>query len=264
MELRNKTEEVEILRIEIKDLKKIGELEDQLTATIESVRKEGSNDEVPLPNKDFKKQKHRHRPNPNSQPEPEFNCSECYFQGTSNGELTKHNNEKHRAKQFTPEGSLKCRNCGETFSLKANLMDHRKSEHISTVAQCRNYSNGNCPYSNQMCWWIHADQCESEHSRDSVKCYNCSKTFVTKGGMMTHRKNDHKTVVRDCNQFMDGKCRFKEEACWFNHNAVFDDEDEQENMNNGIKQSVFQKVQENLKPPFQSQNSKKMSQNKHF
>ena len=263
MELRNKTEEVEILRIELKDIKKIVELEDQLASNVENGQNEGSNEEVPCTNKGYRNQKHRYRPGPKSHPEPEFNCTECYFQGTSRDELETHNNEKHGAKHFKHEGSLKCRNCGETFNLKANLMDHRKSEHISTVAQCRNYSNGNCPYSNQMCWWTHADHNESEkNSRDAVNCYNCSKTFDTKGSMMKHRKTDHKTDVRVCNQFMEGKCRFKEEACWFSHHIVIDEEDEQKNME--TEESVFQKVQENLKPPFLSQNQKKMSQSQHF
>ena len=134
----------------------------------ENEQKEGSNDEVPGFNDSFRKQKHRYRPHPKSQPEPEFNCTECYFQGTSEGELAKHKNEKHGAKRFTHDGSLKCRNCGEAFSLKGNLMDHRKSEHSSTVALCRNYSNGNCPYSNQMCWWTHAEHKESENDLETL------------------------------------------------------------------------------------------------
>ena len=264
LELRNKTEEVEILRIEIRDLKKIVELEEQISSNID-INEEGlKEDRYSSTVKSTGRQKPTGRQK-NNRYEPEFNCAECYFQGTTKDELTKHIRIKHKVKVSTQVGALKCRNCGEAFSFKTDLMDHRKSEHLSTVAVCRNYSNGNCPYSSSMCWWLHADQQEIElNSGDSVKCYICCETFETKGTMMIHRKKEHKTVVRVCNLFLDGKCRFKETSCWFNHEEMNEYKSENEDINNKTEESVFQEVQENLKPPIQHQQSKSKSQEEHF
>ena len=81
---------------------------------------------------------------------------------------------------------------------------------------------------------------------------------------MIHRKKEHKTVVRVCNLFLDGKCRFKETSCWFNHEEINEDKSENEDINHKTEESVFQEVQENLKPPFQHQQSKSKSQEEHF
>ena len=80
----------------------------------------------------------------------EYNCTECFFQGSSADELKTHITIKH-----TIQGGFKCRNCGDSFRFKPNLMDHRKSEHSSTVAPCRNNLRGACSYTSNMCWWNH-------------------------------------------------------------------------------------------------------------
>ena len=88
--------------------------------------------------------------------EEEFNCTKCDFQATSNIELDKHINLKHttydKDKRFH---DIKCKNCGEQFGNKRNLMNHRKSNHSNTVAPCRNNLVGKCTFTDEMCWWKH-------------------------------------------------------------------------------------------------------------
>ena len=89
--------------------------------------------------------------------EAQFNCSDCFFQGTNNDKLTKHISLKHTI-QPCMENIMKCKNCGEQFNNKRNLMYHRKSKHINSVAYCRNKLEGNCSYEDNMCWWNHAEK----------------------------------------------------------------------------------------------------------
>ena len=44
--------------------------------------------------------------------EDEFNCNECYFQGTSKAELSKHFNMKHTTYSKEEENAIKCKICG--------------------------------------------------------------------------------------------------------------------------------------------------------
>ena len=92
--------------------------------------------------------------------------------------------------------------------------------------------------------------------------------------MMIHRKKEH--VVKDCNLYLENKCRYSEESCWFNHVDNVNEEDKQENVENvneedeqenvekvneedehgnvdhKSSQSVFQEVQVNLEPPIEN------------
>ena len=80
--------------------------------------------------------------------------------------------------------------------------------------------------------------------------------------MMIHRKKEH--VVKDCNLYLENKCRYSEESCWFNHVDNVNEEDEQENVekvneedehgnvDHKSSQSVFQEVQVNLEPPIEN------------
>ena len=76
----------------------------------------------------------------------EFNCIDCPFQGTREDELKNHISIKH---------TIKCRICDVTFNDKRNLMRHRKKEHSSRVAPCKNFLEGNCSYTAESCYWIH-------------------------------------------------------------------------------------------------------------
>ena len=87
-----------------------------------------------------------------SLPVEEYNCMDCPFQGTSSGELRNHINLKHVANvNKKMDGNIECRNCGERFNDKRNLMNHRKEKHSETVAVCRNNIENKCNFSAEMC-----------------------------------------------------------------------------------------------------------------
>ena len=145
---------------------------------------------------------------------------------------------------------LKCRNCGEIFSSRSDLMDHRKHMHLSTIAYCQNYTQGTCPFSSKMCWWNHAAQDEIKENHEEIfKCYICSENFENKRTMIIHRKMDH--VVRDCYLYLDNKCRYSEDSCWFSHVEKVNEEDKKGNIDES-SESVFREVRVNLEPPIEN------------
>ena len=165
-------------------------------------------------------------------------------------ELNKHMNLKHSNGE-TSANVIKCRTCGESFSAKWNLMNHRKSKHLNTVAQCQNYIEGNCTYSQNICWLNHGQK----HT-ESIKCFICEEVFESKILLMMHRKKEHSKFVKTCNQFNQNGCRFQNNDCWYKHAAgnEKDDEDETNSKSNGKDEleTVFQRVSEDLDPPIKN------------
>ena len=126
-------------------------------------------------------------------------------------ELQKHINLKHRVNSKA-DGSIKCRNCGKMFETKHNSMNHRKKDHSSSVAPCKNYLNKNCNFSAELCWWKH-----SEKEDQTIECFVFGNKFDSKSSMMNLRKLEHKLIIKTCNQYKEMKCRFDDKSCWFKH-----------------------------------------------
>ena len=173
---------------------------------------------------------------------------------------------KHTLQGMREDEEIKCRNCGEKFFGKSNLMIHRKQTHINTVADCKNNQEGKCLFTSDKCWWNHNKNSDSISKRDSkMNCYVCSKTFETKSEMMIHRKIKHADLVKVCHNFKKNNCKLQNKFCWFLHK---DEEDivtdtealEKENKNTEDitekESSVFQNVSGNLKPPIARGKSK--------
>ena len=175
-ELRNRTEEVEMMKVEISDLKNIIKLSDELNDTEldesceEEDKTQNLKDEIPKGTRFQDKNTH------GREFEKIFNCEECTFktstqvqlqkhvlvhcnqqneecrrcdfQATSNLQLNKHINLNHAINDKVERGELiKCNNCGEQFGNKRTLMNHRKSRHSNTVAPCKNNLLGTCSFS---------------------------------------------------------------------------------------------------------------------
>ena len=134
------------------------------------------------------------------------------FKAKTSDDLKNHIAVKHGHKDL-----FKCRVCEQSFSVKFELMDHRKAMHPNTVAQCKNYSKNTCPYCNERCWWIHHSENDKVNTAEEISCYYCNKTFESKSYMMAHRKEEHKLMVRICNKFLVNNCKFTDNACWFLH-----------------------------------------------
>ena len=202
-----------------------------------------------------------------------FNCSRCDYIGITSAELSKHIGEIHEANDCKGKTSnlkgfsqsdlrthtvrehgsvdiIRCRICGDAFMSKGRLMEHRKKEHIKTVAYCKNKIDGTCIYSDLKCWWNHDNQSDTERSGLTFKCFICSETFSEKGQMMTHKKKEHLESVRYCNLILDGKCPFLDEKCWYRHTEnAKNNSEEVINEDEQKETSVFQEVQEDLAPP---------------
>ena len=102
-----------------------------------------------------------------------------------------------------------------------------------------------------MCWWNHEIK---ERRNEVTDCFVCNKTFSTKSTLMLHRKTYHSDIVRNCTDFSEVKCKFKEDSCWYKHvkkNSNIDEFD-----------SGFQNVKENLEPPLRNQQRKEQSSEK--
>ena len=183
----------------------------------------------------------------------EFNCEECPFQATAQVELNKHINLKHRSKGQKLEDVIKCKHCDEQFSAIWNLMYHRKQAHRNTVAFCKNKLADICKFTSEKCWWNH-ERNNSVQNITIIECFICNQTFGTKSEMMVHRKKVHASLVKMCNNFLEDKCTFKEQFCWFKHDEEkMDIEDkmeenvEEEEANKSSQ--VFRNAKPNINPP---------------
>lgn len=143
-ELRKKTEEAEMLRSELKDLKQFIQLEQGLKQTQSDSSKDDNVGEksVRFNNIDQRSNLPKKKTHADVHPmyieedaDQEYNCEECAFQGTSETVLNKHIQLKHRL-----QNGIKCRNCSKTFQNKPDLMIHRKNEHYDSIAPCRKKS----------------------------------------------------------------------------------------------------------------------------
>ena len=146
---------------------------------------------------------------------------------------------KHTLNNADIGGFITCRNCGIQLKTKIDLMNHRKKEHLHSVAPCRNYINKKCSFPSELCWWNH-----SESKENNIECYVCGITFENKSSLMNHRKLKHASIVKSCTQYKEMKCRFDDISCWFKH---------KEEENDADTSSVFQKASKNKEPPIQNQ-----------
>ena len=250
-ELRNKTEEVEKLKVELKDLQQIIDLEQiileekstskehideahtekQFTCeeckfpaiTKEELKKHMSNrhaNKIAIGEKsDFKTTRRYkvHSQANGKHSEEEFNCDGCDFQATTQLQLNKHTNLKHRNKGQELEDVIHCKHCEEQFSEIWNLMKHRKVAHRNTVAFCKNKLADTCRFNSESCWWRHEAIDGEQQNTGRVECYICNKTFEAKGDMMIHRKQMHINIVKMCKNFQQNSCSFRDQFCWYRH-----------------------------------------------
>ena len=178
--------------------------------------------------------------------EEDFNCVECDFQCSSKMQLRKHKSLKHMIRSELDNEQLKCRYCDEVFSLKWNLMVHRKNNHEGTVAICRNYADGNCSFTAEACWWVHERRANNE---EKIQCFICSEIFNNKSNLMSHRKQKHSNFVQMCTKFSNKSCRFQEDFCWYRHKTEKDEIACEVEEKETDTTPVFQKGIKNPKPP---------------
>ena len=128
-------------------------------------------------------------------------------------------------------------------------MEHRKSQHPSTVNQCSKYLAGKCFNSSEKCWWMHNDNTK-EVILDKIECFICRKTFQSRREVVVHRKSVHVSFVRQCENFKKQNCRFNNESCWFLHGMKTLDEIQEVIKEESDIAQVFQEDQISPKPPY--------------
>ena len=254
-ELRNKTEEVEILKVEVKDLNEIIRLRDEIHENDSNdkpkakTKTKTNNDEqakrANVKNLNANFGSNRFEKKTSSQREgfsTLLNCNKCDFLTKTESLLTKHFELVHSTEgqqtefnchdcdyqgtsktmlnrhvflKHTVQEQFKCNTCGKQFSDKANLLNHRKNHHTEAVAICRKFLEGICHFTSKMCWWNHREN--GAGNIPDIICYICSERFESKMELMIHRKNKHREVVRGCTNFAKNSCMFQEQSCWFIH-----------------------------------------------
>ena len=164
----------------------------------------------------------------------QLNCNACSFQSNDKGEFLNHLSS-HGASDKTSSIQLsqwKCRNCGEHFQCKENLMEHRRDNH--EMPACRDDLEDNCSRTPEICYYTHKSNPPIRKVKPTkYYCYSCQNEFNSLGSMMEHRKEIHPEVVKPCLKAATGEC--KKTKCWFMHTETAN--------------SDFQTIRTNLEHP---------------
>ena len=144
--------------------------------------------------------------------EGEYNCDDCDFQTNTETALNKHKNLKHLPDKASVTGTIKCFNCDEQFDEHWNLMKHRKLKHITLTRPCKNFLEGKCRFTSEVCWWRHAKPSTETNPNHPVICRVCEKSFANRSEMMKHRKGEHSQLCRPCQGFLKGSCRLEKKT----------------------------------------------------
>ena len=143
--------------------------------------------------------------------------------------------EVHKVEKCADD--FKCNFCDKHFKNKRDLMKHNKMEHRERLANCWRYASGNCQFGDDYCWFNHFIS-DVEQEPIVIKCSWCDEVFKTQSDFLKHKKRNHKQFVPKCRNSYNGKCRYGDELCWFEHESS---EGEKEKTN-VYMQEVFEKI----------------------
>ena len=180
----------------------------------------------------------------------DWNCDECSYQTNSHKDLERHKAYHGRPKDGNNLGSKNCNFCTQKFNTDNELEEHKQRH--KTFKPCRNIPD--CKFGIN-CLFNH-----NNYNKNKSLCYECGNEFNTFNELMFHRKNKH--TMRACENFIQNRCRFSSERCWFNHNnskTIIDKHQTKQHEKISCPQpskkslisepSVFQNVPVNLAPP---------------
>ena len=106
-------------------------------------------------------------------------CKKCAFQVSSQAELQRHSQLKH-----SMDNNFDCEKCEHVCSEEKERTKHANPMHAP---------------------------------RGPLKCKNCEKEFSTKSMLMHHRKLEHPNTVATCRNYLEEKCVFSTDKCWWIH-----------------------------------------------
>ena len=177
----------------------------------------------------------------------DWNCDECSYQTNSHKDLDRHKAYHGKPKDDNNLGSKNCNFCTQKFNTNNELQEHKQRH--KTFKPCRNIPD--CEFGIN-CLYNH-----NNYDKNKSLCYECGNEFNTFNELMFHRKSKH--TMRACKNFMQNRCRFSGERCWFNHNNSIDQHQTKQHEKISSPQpskkslisepSVFQNIPVNLAPP---------------
>ena len=116
-----------------------------------------------------------------------FTCDECAFKTTNRTTLTEHISGQHDMKE--KEEEFNCKSCDFQTTTETQMKKHFTLKHTLQGLQ----------------------------NNAEIRCRVCGESFVGKRNFMIHRKQSHNSKVANCKNFIEGKCPFTKENCWWNH-----------------------------------------------
>ena len=69
---------------------------------------------------------------------------------------------RHDSTVIEQSSTIKCFNCGESFTSKSEMMKHRKAAHRMAVRKCTKFLQNRCPFMSTFCWFLHENDEEME------------------------------------------------------------------------------------------------------
>ena len=136
--------------------------------------------------------------------EEEFNCNECAYQGYSQEYLQKHIRFTHTMEKY------KCQRCDYQAAGADDLYKHSKNIHT-------NGRNTECKKSEHTCCKPDKHIDEKHNQNGNFRCRSCGKEFQSKYQLMNHRKSEHPNTLAPCRDYLEERCRFDADKCWWNH-----------------------------------------------
>ena len=255
-ELYRKTEEVEKLKLENKDLRAIVKLREDLNQKNDSVMEVDEVDEaatlVSLKKSGFKRktpQTESIRNNENKNKtgklypcekcnftavhesllkrhiksihtdEIVYSCDKCEHKETSLNMIQRHMQIKHTNIDKAEEKLAKqtCTKCGYKAFSEFLLRRHIKTKHIEERnTSCNLEEEYNC----LECAFQGTSEEELKKHFDLkhvITCRICNEQFEEKRKLMRLRKSEHPNIVRPCKNFPNGACNFNSESCYWSH-----------------------------------------------
>lgn len=144
-----------------------------------------------------------------------FPCTLCNCQCESIDMLNMHMKSEH-----TNKAKYSCNVCGQSLDTWQKLMKHKQEKHPNDMKICKYFLKGYCSFSEEDCWFRHAQSEEISQTLKEFNCGLCGKKFSDKKDFMKHRKMEHIEKVKECKDNENGWCRFSGKECWFKHGDV--------------------------------------------
>ena len=174
-------------------------------------------------------------------------CAICNLECESKEELNNHTKSEHKDKMQSDQDNViqaeankesiknvgrpnlegeifKCKKCIYKFKSEAQLNNHIKWKHSRYTQKEEEFNCNDCDYQGTSILQLnkhfnikHVGKNQLE--KEVIKCKHCDEQFSEKWNLMNHRKEKHIQTVAYCRKKLEGACPFTDEKCWWSHQA---------------------------------------------